>query len=855
MAIAMRCRCAAVFRPLHRRADGVRALLAALVFGLAGCAEEGDTIIFAADLNSVDPVGPGAEEPTAVACDQVAPGVHIGAVALKGTNAVLCQQIPSDGPPPDPTIVASVNDPDQIVLADVSGDGIPDAIVLGDTGQLGIHRLDPFTNQFLALGIVDTLTGNLQFPHIVAGRFNSDAAADIVIVAVDSSMPSPEMPCAILVYLNNGTGSFAPPVITTISDIDGFNGPGAFFATGINSNNDALQDIAICPEVGQEMAVLESDGDGGFDPPEFVGAPSVAHDIRAGDVTGDDIEDIVIAAASNEGDPEVWVIPGLPGGAYDKPIVLPLDGIDDLGRAFLFDLDGDGASEPFITRTTRFEYFPSLGAGAFDTVRTIHGGALITGLAALDKDGDSKIEVVFAVDPIENTAQTFHRSTDPADPFLLFGESRFPFAGGVRVAVGDLDGDGDDDVLTTNGNSIVPLLSAPSGQPGVFSFASGASMLLSQPPLGLDTGGPGSQPGHYDKIALAALTDSTVQVTFSLETPPANVFDHFANGAGDIRIVDFNNDGFPDFCIQSASDIVAVLINQNDGSFDPAPISGKLPAAAGVLGSIDVGDINGDNFPDIAYSRGDSLDAHVLTNSGGVSFAFAESVTATNGLQITQAVALADLNADGRADLVTSSYNSYGGSNPPARVFVHLAQPPGQARGTSLFQSPPIEIDAGPRPSALAIEDMDGDGNPDILVTNRSPTFGQANTVTIMRNLGGAMFEHTGQSARTGGDAAAVAVAQLDNAFGPEVVVANHASFAGAFVGLSVLTSIHAAPAECLGDADGNLMVNFADILAVLANWAADYGPGTGPGDADGNGVVSFADILTVLASYGLICP
>ncbi len=59
-----------------------------------------------------------------------------------------------------------------------------------------------------------------------------------------------------------------------------------------------------------------------------------------------------------------------------------------------------------------------------------------------------------------------------------------------------------------------------------------------------------------------------------------------------------------------------------------------------------------------------------------------------------------------------------------------------------------------------------------------------------------------------------------------------------------------APPVECPGDADGNLVVDFNDVLAVLAN----YG-GSGPlGDSNGSGVVDFNDVLSSLANFGANC-
>lgn len=61
-------------------------------------------------------------------------------------------------------------------------------------------------------------------------------------------------------------------------------------------------------------------------------------------------------------------------------------------------------------------------------------------------------------------------------------------------------------------------------------------------------------------------------------------------------------------------------------------------------------------------------------------------------------------------------------------------------------------------------------------------------------------------------------------------------------------------PASCKGDANGDGVVNFADITSVLANFGMEYSPGSGPGDANGDGIVTFADVTSVLANWAFEC-
>jgi len=65
-----------------------------------------------------------------------------------------------------------------------------------------------------------------------------------------------------------------------------------------------------------------------------------------------------------------------------------------------------------------------------------------------------------------------------------------------------------------------------------------------------------------------------------------------------------------------------------------------------------------------------------------------------------------------------------------------------------------------------------------------------------------------------------------------------------------------APPPFCMGDANGDGQVNFADITAILSNWGVGSAPGSAsPGDANNNGVVNFEDITTVLSNWAVTCP
>jgi hypothetical protein len=110
---------------------------------------------------------------------------------------------------------------------------------------------------------------------------------------------------------------------------------------------------------------------------------------------------------------------------------------------------------------------------------------------------------------------------------------------------------------------------------------------------------------------------------------------------------------------------VSVLLGNGDGTFRAA----VYYASAGSAGVV-VGDFNGDNIADLAVTGGDnflSFGASVLIGNGDGTFMAPIDYAAGNG---PAAIAVGDLNGDGRSDLVV--VNSGGNT-----VSVLLGNPPG----------------------------------------------------------------------------------------------------------------------------------------------------------------------------------
>jgi len=228
-------------------------------------------------------------------------------------------------------------------------------------------------------------------------------------------------------------------------------------------------------------------------------------------------------------------------------------------------------------------------------------------------------------------------------------------------------------------------------------------------------------------------------------------------------IGDLNDDNRPDLLAANYnSDSVSVLFQDGvqAGIFQAGVESGTGQHPDGIA----IGDLNGDGMADIAAGGSDLT---LLFNSPGNPGNFYTGATLTFQPYFSS-VAIADLDGDGRHALAATG-------NGVVTVLLQDAAPldPGGFSGAVTYA-------AGFQPTAVAIADLDADGKPDLVAANLGTPgdLGKANVSVLIQEHDPALrvsFQ-TAVNYRTGSGSQDVAVGDLNDDGKPDLVVANEDS-------------------------------------------------------------------------------
>lgn len=182
--------------------------------------------------------------------------------------------------------------------------------------------------------------------------------------------------------------------------------------------------------------------------------------------------------------------------------------------------------------------------------------------------------------------------------------------------------------------------------------------------------------------------------------------------SGDLAFGDLNGNGLTDLLLVARS--TTVMLNDGAGGFK-APVIEAWPS---FIGAVALADLNGDGKLDMVFADGGTRTANVRFGNGDGTFAAPASYAAgTYPFDFT----LGDFNGDGKTDLLVTS--------PTMTVLA--------GNGDGSFQAP-VATALAIVPTTIGVADFDGDGKLDAIVSSVS---GTNTTLSLLHGNGNGTFQ------------------------------------------------------------------------------------------------------------------
>lgn len=570
-------------------------------------------------------------------------------------------------------------------IADVNGDGKLDLVVTDSLNDAVYVLLGDGTGAFTLKSTMLTGAG-----EIFMGDFNGDGLEDFVI--------HERLPADAVVFFGNGDGTFQPGVT--------YHGPDNIDSLLlVDMDGDGHPDMVIGDFAGG-IDILHGNADGTFAAVPSGGTANFNGEqlVAVADLNGDGILDIV--GSSNLG---FGVLLGTGNLAY-KPPATYIAGTNP-GVFTAGDFNHDGRLDFAVAASGGIAIFLTNADGTLSSADTYNVTEPATGVAVADFNGDHIPDIavgLLAPNPrilLGNGDGTFQVTPDTNS-----GPSNSNSA--TTIYTGDFDGDGKADLILGGINSN-----------GEVFYGNGDGTFT--PPVSLQgftvAGFTQTVIGDFnrDHRSDAVITNySSLEILLGQANRTFNVQDTNLPAVPQVMpaVADFNNDGIPDL-VSNVGTGVQILLGNGDGTFRVGRLfSTELPGYTSLNTpySFATADLDGDGNIDIVAPMSNPSIAEIFYGKGDGTF---DGPFALPLARPYSQIAIADLNKDGRPDLVLSDTNLI--------AVIHN-------EGNRMF-GPEVHYLAGPVGS-FTIQDLNGDGFPDIVVANGGLSTSSAGTVTVLLN-------------------------------------------------------------------------------------------------------------------------
>jgi hypothetical protein len=339
------------------------------------------------------------------------------------------------------------------------------------------------------------------------------------------------------------------------------------------------------------------------------------------------------------------------------------------------------------------------------------------------------------------------------------------FSNGVVSA--DFNGDGFADVVALS--TVQPAVSPnPSNIKAYLSTAAGAFAAPAATPDGFnplylasaDLNGDGLM-----DVVTASFDDGALGVFFNNKTSPGTFNPALvlnSPGASQVAIADMNGDGLPD--LVSADFNVSLFVQTSPGTF-AAPVG----LYAGGANWVALGDLNADGAADVALA--DSVGVKVLMHTGAASsttFAAPAAVfTQSPNANVAggNIIAIGDVDGDGLNDLVITDPGPTGGM--ATAVYILIQNPATQGTFLTPVGYPIATQD---RPQSILLRDLQGTGKLDIVI-------GGQKFVTVLLHDPANPGKFLAANVYPAAGANEIAIADINGDGKPDIVLSNGVTF------------------------------------------------------------------------------
>jgi FG-GAP-like repeat/Abnormal spindle-like microcephaly-assoc'd, ASPM-SPD-2-Hydin len=347
----------------------------------------------------------------------------------------------------------------------------------------------------------------------------------------------------------------------------------------------------------------------------------------------------------------------------------------------------------------------------------------------------------------------------PGSPFLTGGNAS------KAVAVGDVNGDGNPDVVTANGGGTVSVFLGDGS--GGFTAATGSPVATGgTDPTSVAIGQLNGSGGQDLAVADFAGTVSVLlgSGTGTFSAAMGSPVSTGINRLRSLALGDVNAANGPDIITggdSSTANNTAVLLNNGTAGFSAATLA---VGAVALSIAVDNFDGNGLDFAAAVGGTGNPGAGQgrvaVMLGSGSGGFSAATNSPFATGGTAAVGVTSGDINKDGQADIVASSGES------PSAITPLLGD------GSGGFTAPvgsPVST-GGNAADSVALGDFDGDGNKDVAAANDL-----SGNVAVLRGDGSGGFAAAPGSpfSDAGPQPRALAVGDVNSDGAPDLVIVN----------------------------------------------------------------------------------